>query len=107
VNVLASPLYYALHREVGTLSLAYRLPAICQFREMAVAGCLASYGAKRSDLYAMLAEITDKVLKGAAAAETPAQQPIKFDLTINLKTAKELGLTIPPALLARADEVIE
>jgi putative ABC transport system substrate-binding protein len=107
VNVLASPLYYALHREVGALSLAYRLPAICNFREMAVAGCLASYGFRRSYLYTMLAEVTDKVLKGASPAETPAQQPTKFELVINIKTAKALGLTIPPSLLARADEVIE
>jgi ABC-type uncharacterized transport system substrate-binding protein len=107
VNVLASPLLYALHREVGALSLAYRLPAICNFREMAVAGCLASYGFRRSDLYTMLAEVTDKVLKGASPAETPAQQPTKFELIINLKTAKALGLTIPPSLLARADEVVE
>jgi putative tryptophan/tyrosine transport system substrate-binding protein len=107
VNVLASPLFYALHRELGALSLAYRLPAICNFREMAVAGCLASYGFRRSDLYAMLAEIADEVLKGASPADTPAQQPTKFELVINIKTAKALGLTIPPALLARADEVIE
>jgi putative tryptophan/tyrosine transport system substrate-binding protein len=107
VNVVGSPRYYALHREVGALSLAHRLPAICSFREMAVAGCLVSYGIRRSDVYPMLADITDKMLKGASPADTPAQQPTRFELVINLKTAKALGLTIPPTLLAIADEVIE
>ena len=69
-------------------------------------GCLASYGIKLSEGWAMLAALTDKMLKGAPG-EIPAQQPTKFELAINLKTAKQLGITIPQSLLLRADEVIQ
>jgi putative ABC transport system substrate-binding protein len=107
VDILASPLMANFQRELGRLSLEHKLPAICQFREMVEAGCLVSYGVKRPEMYAMLAALVDKMLKGAKPAETVAQQPIAVELVINRKTARKLGITIPPAILARADEVIE
>jgi putative tryptophan/tyrosine transport system substrate-binding protein len=107
VDILASPLLANFQRELARLALEYKLPAICQFREMAEAGCLASYGVKRSEMYAMLAAYTDKMLKGAMPGETVAQQPSTVELVVNLKTARKIGIEIPPAILARADEVIE
>ena len=88
-------------------SLAGKIPAICAFRIMVEAGCLASFGITIADLYALSADQIARLLKGANPADLPAQQPTKFQLVINLNTAKALGLTIPPTLLARADEVIE
>jgi putative ABC transport system substrate-binding protein len=74
---------------------------------MAASGCLASYGSTARELFAMQARLIDKMLKGASPADTPAQQPTKFELVVNFKTAKALGLTVPPSILARADEVLE
>jgi putative ABC transport system substrate-binding protein len=74
---------------------------------MAQAGCVASYGTRLSEGYAMLAALTDKMLKGARPGETPAQQPTRFELVINRKVARTIGIEIPQLLLARADEVIE
>ena len=74
---------------------------------MVEAGCLASYGVKRPEMYAMLATYVDKILKGAKPGETVAQQPSAVELVINQKTARKIGIKIPPAILARADEVIE
>jgi len=107
VNILASPSLMNLREELGRLSLTQKLPAMCQWREMAGAGCLAAYGPTLRELSTMRAALTDKMLKGARAGETPVQQPTRFELVINLKTAKAMGLTIPPAILGRADEVIE
>ncbi len=107
LDILASPLLANFQRELARLSLEYKLPAICQFREMVEAGCLASYGVKRSEMYAMLAAYTDKMLKGAKPGETVARQPSAVELVINQKTARKMGIEIPPAILARADEVIE
>jgi putative tryptophan/tyrosine transport system substrate-binding protein len=107
VNILASSSLMSLREELGRLSLTQKLPAMCQWREMADAGCLAAYGPPLGELMAIRAALIDKMLKGARPAETPAQQPTKFELVINLKTAKALGLTIPPAILRLADAVIE
>jgi putative tryptophan/tyrosine transport system substrate-binding protein len=107
INTLSSPILFGSREELGRLSLAHKLPAICEWREMAEAGCVASYGYRLSDGYAMLAALTDKMLKGAPPGETPAQQPTRFELVINQQVARALGIEIPPTILGRADEVIE
>jgi putative ABC transport system substrate-binding protein len=84
-----------------------RLPAIYDEKAFTQTGGLMSYGANLSDLYRRAATFVDKILRGAKPAHLPVEQPTKLELVINLKTAKALGLTIPPAVLARADQVIE
>jgi putative ABC transport system substrate-binding protein len=105
--VIADPLVNANRVLIATLALGARMPMMCGFRELVEAGCLMSYGPNLPDLYRRAAEFADKILRGAKASDIPVEQPTKFDLVINLKTAKELGLTVPPGLLAMADEVIE
>ncbi len=83
-----------------------RLPAMYDEKSLTEAGGLISYGENRADLYRRAATYVDKILKGAKPAELPVEQPIKFELVINLKAANEIGLTIPPNVLARADRVI-
>jgi putative tryptophan/tyrosine transport system substrate-binding protein len=97
-----------LHRDlICALAARHRLPAIYPFRRFITSGGLAYYGADTKDMHRKLAEYVDRILKGAKPADLPVQTPTKFELIINLKTAKALGLTIPPALLTSADEVIE
>src|SRR5262245_23541627 len=93
--------------QINNLALAGRLPTIHVLREFVETGGLISYGANFTDLFRRTAEYVDKVLRGTKPADIPVEQPTKFNLVINLKTAKALGLEIPPTLLARADEVIE
>jgi putative ABC transport system substrate-binding protein len=107
VNILSSPLFYGFREQLGGLLVVYKLAAICEWREMTASGCLASYGTTVRELQAMKAALIDKMLKGARPGDTPAQQPTKFLLVINLKTARALGLTIPARVLDLADEVIE
>jgi putative ABC transport system substrate-binding protein len=89
------------------LAVGARLPTIFIQRENVEAGGLMSYGPNFPDLFRRAAEYVDKILRGAKPADIPVEQPTKFDLVVNLVTAKVLGLDIPPTLLARADEVIE
>jgi putative ABC transport system substrate-binding protein len=92
---------------LAELAVTHRLPTIFPFREHADAGGLMSYGVNLADLFRRAAGFVDRILKGAKPADLPVEQPTKFELVINLRTAKALGLTIPPSVLARADEVIE
>ena len=92
---------------INTLALGMRLPTIYNVREFVEAGGLMSYGPNFLDLYRRAADFVDKIRRGAKPADIPVEQPTKFDLVANLKTAKALGLTIPEAFLLRADEVIE
>lgn len=97
-----------LHRtEILALASRYRLPTICPYRIYANSGCLVSYGIDFADQFRRAATYVDRILKGDKPASLPVQSPTKFELVINLKTAKALGLEVPPTLLARADEVIE
>jgi putative ABC transport system substrate-binding protein len=107
VAILGSSMLFNFRNDLGALLLAYKLPAICEWPEMTAAGCLASYGTTLRELYGNLADLTDKMLKGASPADTPARQPTRFELMHNRKTAQAIGVEIPPAILARADEVIE
>jgi putative tryptophan/tyrosine transport system substrate-binding protein len=101
-----SGFFYRDRDRLAELLLRWRLPSMVgpAWRE---AGGLISYGANVTDMYRLAADYVDRILKGATPADLPIQQPTKFELVVNLKTAKELGLTIPPSILARADEVIE
>jgi putative tryptophan/tyrosine transport system substrate-binding protein len=92
---------------INSLALAARLPVMHSYRQNTLAEGLISYGPDFPDMSRRAAEIVDKILRGAKPADIPVEQPTKFDLVINLKTAKALGLDVPPTLLARADEVIE
>jgi putative ABC transport system substrate-binding protein len=105
--VATDPLVFNNRVRINTLAQDARLPTIFGAREYVDAGGLLSYGPNWTDLFRRAAEQVDKILRGAKPADIPVEQPTKFDLIINLKTAKALGLTVPPSVLARADEVIE
>jgi len=106
--VLVSPtLWFIDSKQLASLALQHRLATIHNLRQFAEAGVLISYGANFADIHKRSAVFVDKILKGANPAELPVEQPTKFELVINLKTAKALGLTIPQSLLQRADQVIE
>jgi putative tryptophan/tyrosine transport system substrate-binding protein len=101
------PLIMNYRNQIFEFAAKKRLPAIYRLREFVDAGGLISYGANLADQFRRAAGYVDKFLKGAKPADLPVEQPSKFELVINMKTAKALGLTVPPTLLARADEVIE
>jgi len=107
VVVAAGPLTYMRRQQIADLALKHRLPAITTLNEFAPAGLLMTYGTNLPDLYRRAASYVAKILGGAKPADLPVEQPTKFELVINLKTAKALGLTIPQTLLLRADEVIQ
>ena len=107
LTVLPSPMFFNERRRLVDLAAKHRLPAGYPWREGADAGGLISYGPSIADLYRRAATYVDKILKGAKPGDLPVEQPTKFELVINLKTAKALGLTIPPSLLRQADQVIE
>jgi putative tryptophan/tyrosine transport system substrate-binding protein len=107
VYVVAEPLVFSNRARIHTLAMAARLPAIYNSREYVEMGGLMSYGPNFPDLFRRAADMVDKILRGAKAGDLPVEQPTKFDLVINLTTAKALGLTIPESFLLRADEVIE
>jgi len=106
VVVLPDPMFVAQRRRITELAASSRIPAIYHLRDFVDAGGLLSYGADFVEAFQQAARLVDKLLKGAKPAELPVEQPWRFVMTINLKTAKELGLTIPPTLLFQADEVI-
>jgi putative ABC transport system substrate-binding protein len=107
LTVLAGPMFFNERRRLVDLAAKHRLPAVYPWREFVDAGGLMAYGANFADLYRRAATYVDKILKGAKPGDLPVEQPTKFELVINLKTAKALGLTIPQSLLQRADEIIQ
>ncbi|HEY5899983.1 MAG TPA: ABC transporter substrate-binding protein [Burkholderiales bacterium] len=106
-TLLETPTYLGSRARLAELCLKYRMAAVFPFREQAEAGGLMAYGADLPDLYRRAAEYVDKILKGAKPGDLPVEQPTKFALVVNLRTAKALGLTIAPSLLLRADHVIQ
>src|SRR5262249_8693882 len=101
------PMFGTHQSRVVELAAQARLPATYNLRAFVAAGGLMSYGTHFEDLYRRAATYVDKILKGTQPADLPVEQPVKFELVINLKTAKTLGLTLPPSILIQADEVIE
>jgi putative ABC transport system substrate-binding protein len=106
VLALLSPVLNSQRQQVVDAAAKNRLPAIYPFAAFVEAGGLASYGVSFIDLYRRAATYVDKILKGAKPADLPVEQPKKFEFVVNLKAAKQIGLTIPPQLLARADKII-
>ena len=107
VLVLIGPIFFAERQRVAELAIKHRLPTISTLKEVTEAGGLMTYGPDQEDLYRRGAIYVDKILRGSRPADLPVEQAAKFELVINLKTAKALGLTIPQSVLARADQIIE
>jgi len=107
IVILSSPIVSQYGDMLANLSVAHRLPTVSMFRENVTAGCLMAYGPSLVDGWRRLASFVSRVLKGAKPGDLPIERPTTFELVINLKTAKALGLTIPSSLLGRADEVIQ
>jgi putative ABC transport system substrate-binding protein len=107
LSIVPSPMFFSQRKRLAELAMKHRLPTIVGSPEYVEAGGLISYAADHHDLFRGAAGFVDKILKGAKPADLPVEQPSKFELMINLKTAKALGLTLPPSLLQRADQIIQ
>jgi putative ABC transport system substrate-binding protein len=107
IYVVADPLVFTQKTRINTLAIAARLPTIHAAREYVEAGGMMSYGPNFANAFRRAAEFADKILRGTKPADIPVEQPTKFELVVNLKSAKAMGLTVPEIFLARADEVIE
>src|SRR5262249_38755487 len=107
VLVPPSPTFFGERRRLAELALTHRLPTVCGQREYAEAGSLIAYGADLAERFRRAAAYVDKILKGGKTARLHVRQLITYELVINLKTAKALGLTIPQSILVRADEIIQ
>jgi len=105
--IMPNPVFVTNPKSIADFAMQNRLQSMFHLREFVDVGGLVSYGVDRSDLYRRAATYVDKILKGASPADLPIEQPTKFDLAINVRTAKALGLTVPPSLRVLADEVIE
>jgi putative ABC transport system substrate-binding protein len=105
--MIANPVLNRYQKQIAELAIKNRLPSMCERSDYVENGCLVSYAANNADQYRRAATYVDKILKGAKPADLPVEQPTKFEFVINLKTAKLIGLTIPPNVLARADRVIK
>ncbi len=105
--VSGDPLLFNYRGQIGEMAIRNRLPGVSHLREFADAGLLLTYGVDFRDLFRRVAVFIDKIFKGAKPADLPVEQPTKFELVVNLKTAKALGVEVPTSLLQRADEVIE
>jgi putative ABC transport system substrate-binding protein len=104
--VLANPTFFDDRHRLAALAIEHRVPMLCEWREMAEVGCLMAYGPNIVDLYRRVATYVDRIARGATPANLPVERPTKFELTINLKTAKALGLNVPQSLLLQADQII-
>jgi putative ABC transport system substrate-binding protein len=102
-----SPMFVRNRQQIAELLIRHRVPAVSVWRSFVDAGMLMSYGPSLPDQFRQAAAYVDKILKGARPADLPVERPARFELVINLKTARTLGVTIPPPLLQRADQVIE
>jgi putative tryptophan/tyrosine transport system substrate-binding protein len=105
--VVANPTFFEDRQRLAAIAAKHRLPILCEWREMAEAGCLMSYGPNISDLYHRAAAYVDRIARGAKPSDLPVEQPTKFELVINLKTAKALRLMVPQPLLLQADQIIQ
>jgi putative tryptophan/tyrosine transport system substrate-binding protein len=104
--VISTPMLFSARMHIAELAAKHRLPAVYHWKEYVEAGGLMSYGTDLADGFGRAAIYVDKILKGAKPGDMPAEQPTKFQLVINQKTAKQIGVTIPPNVLARADKII-
>ena len=105
--LMNSPLFFQDRQRLPAVVLDHRLPSMYPFRQWVDAGGLMSYSASLTEMSRLTADYVDRIARGTKPADLPVQQPTRFELVLNLKTAKALGLTVPPSILARADEVIE
>ena len=105
--VSGDTIFFGQREQIAELAVRYKIPTCCPYRDQAAAGCLMSYGANLSETQRQAGNYVGRILRGEKPSDLPVQQPTKFELVINLKTAKALGVTIPPSLLSTADEMIE